>query len=71
MWRCGSFPLELLHDFGVHDRRALVPKGFIDPHIGEFALVVPYAAIEAIFIPAGPYLPVLFRRKELLFQFPP
>jgi len=60
-------PLYLPHNFGVHDRRALVPQGFLDPHIGEFALVVPDAAIEAILIPAGPYLPVLFRRKELLF----
>ena len=64
-WR--RFPFELPHEFGVHDCRALVPQGFLDPHIGEFALVVPDAAIEAILIPAGPYLPVLFRRKELLF----
>ena len=67
MWRGGSLAHDLQRDFGVHDCWALVPECFFSPHIGEFALIVPDAAIEAVCIPAGPYLPVLVRRKELLF----
>jgi hypothetical protein len=58
-------------DLGVNDGRALLPERFVDAHIGEFAFLVPDAAIEARLVPICPDIPVLFRGEKLPFHFPP
>src|SRR5271170_5771045 len=40
-------------DFGVYDRRALIPSAAVNSHICEFAFFFPDAALETVVVPRG------------------